>query len=40
MLQTGTISGTYNLHFLNGGALLGNVQLFAGNSSGTATNPL
>src|ERR1700730_6108772 len=37
---TGTISGTYNPHFQNGGALLGNVQLFATNSSGTTTSPL
>jgi uncharacterized repeat protein (TIGR03803 family) len=37
---TGTISGTYNPHFQNGGALLGNVQLIATNSSGTATSTL
>ena len=37
---TGTISGTYNSHFQNGGALLGNVQLIATNSSGTATSTL
>ncbi len=37
---TGTISGTYNSHFQNGGALLGNVQLISSNSSGTATSPL
>src|SRR6266446_1922787 len=37
---TGTISGTYNPQFQNGGALLGNVQLIAQNSSGTATSPL
>src|SRR5437660_2518964 len=37
---TGIISGTYNSHFQNGGALLGNVQLIATNSSGTATSTL
>jgi hypothetical protein len=37
---TGTISGTYNPGDQNGGALLGNVQLSAHNSSGNATNPL
>src|SRR6266478_4197613 len=37
---TGTISGTYNPHFQNGGALLGNVQLIATNSSSTATSTL
>src|SRR6266446_5711054 len=37
---TGTISGTYNPGDQNGGALLGNVQLIAQNSSGTATSPL
>jgi hypothetical protein len=37
---TGTISGTYNVHAQNGGALLGNVQLVSSNSSGTATSPL
>jgi hypothetical protein len=37
---TGTISGTYNPGDQNGGALLGNVQLIAQNSSGTATSTL
>src|SRR3984893_4827825 len=37
---TGTISGTYNPGDQNGGALLGNVQLIATNSSGTATSTL
>jgi hypothetical protein len=37
---TGTISGTYNVHARNGSALLGNVQLFATNPSGTTTSPL
>jgi Putative Ig domain len=37
---TGTISGTFSVHALNGGALLGNVQLVATNSSGTTTSPL
>jgi len=37
---TGTISGIYNPHFQNGGALLGNVQIIATNSSGTATSTL
>jgi hypothetical protein len=37
---TGTISGTYNPHFLNDGPLLGNVQIFAHNSSGNAGSTL
>jgi len=37
---TGTISGTYNPGFQNGGALLGNVQTNTHNSSGSGTNPL
>jgi hypothetical protein len=37
---TGTISGTYNPGFQNGGNLLGNVQTNTNNSSGSGTNPL
>jgi hypothetical protein len=38
---TGIISGTFNpIGDLNGGALLGNVQIVSTNPSGTATNPL
>src|SRR4029077_8033681 len=37
---TGTISGTFNPPYQNGGALLANVQIVSTNSSGTATNPL
>ena len=37
---TGTISGTYNPGFQNGGALLGNVQTNTNNSLGSGTNPL
>jgi Putative Ig domain len=37
---TGTISGTFNVHAQNGGALLGNVQLVSSNSSGAGTSPL